>query len=136
MRIVKDYGLNHIRFHSWCPPAAAFRMADRHGVYLEVEMPMWGKDAEPDEARYDFFRREMRAILKEYGNHPSFILYCNGNEITGNFDFIEELTADGRKLDTRHLYSGSTARTRVPSDQYYVSQQTNKGPVKVYEGRP
>ena len=64
MRIVKDYGLNHIRFHSWCPPAAAFRMADRHGVYLEVEMPMWGKDAEPDEARYDFFRREMRAILK------------------------------------------------------------------------
>lgn len=81
-------------------------MADRHGVYLEVEMPMWGKDAEPDEARYDFFRREMRAILKEYGNHPSFILYCNGNEITGNFDFIEELTADGRKLDTRHLYSG------------------------------
>ncbi len=136
MRIVKDYGLNHIRFHSWCPPAAAFRMADRHGVYLEVEMPMWGKDAEPNEARYDFFRREMRAILKEYGNHPSFVLYCNGNEITGNFDFIEELTADGRKLDTRHLYSGSTARTRVPSDQYYVSQQTNKGPVKVYEGRP
>ena len=49
---------------------------------------------------------------------------------------IEALTADGRKLDTRHLYSGSTARTRVPSDQYYVSQQTNKGPVKVYEGRP
>lgn len=136
MLILKDYGLNHMRFHSWCPPAAAFRMADKHGIYFEVEMPMWGKDAEPDEARYDFFRREMRAILREYGNHPSFVLYCNGNEITGNFDFIEELTADGRKLDNRHLYSGSTARTRVPSDQYYVSQQTNKGPVKVYEGRP
>lgn len=136
MRIVKEYGLNHMRFHSWCPPAAAFRMADKYGIYFEVEMPMWGKDAEPDEARYDFFRREMRAILREYGNHPSFVLYCNGNEITGNFDFIEELTADGRRLDDRHLYSGSTARTRVPSDEYYVSQQTNKGPVKVYEGRP
>lgn len=136
MRIVKEYGLNHVRFHSWCPPAAAFRMADKYGVYFEIEMPMWGKDAELDEARYDFFRREMRAILREYGNHPSFVLYCNGNEITGNFDFIEELTSDGRKLDTRHLYSGLTARTRVPSDQYYVSQQTNKGPVKVYEGRP
>jgi len=36
--------------------------------------------------------REQKAILKEYGNHPSFVLYCNGNEITGNFDFIEELT--------------------------------------------
>lgn len=136
LRIVKEYGLNHVRFHSWCPPRAAFEMADRYGIYFEVEMPMWGKDAEPDEARYDFFRREMRAILKEYGNHPSFVLYCNGNEITGNFDYIEELTADGRKLDNRHLFSGSTARTRVPSDEYYVSQQTNKGPVKVYEGLP
>lgn len=136
MVLSKDYGLNHMRFHSWCPPKAAFRMADKHGIYLEVEMPMWGKDAEPDEARYDFFRREQLAILKEYGNHPSFVLYCNGNEITGNFDFIEELTAQGREVDNRHLYSGSTARTRVQSDQYYVSQQTNKGHVKVYEGLP
>lgn len=136
LQIMKDYGMNHMRFHSWCPPAAAFRMADKLGIYFEVEMPMWGRDAEPDEARYNFFRREMRAILKEYGNHPSFVLYCNGNEITGNFDFIEELTASGRELDSRHLFSGSTARTRVKSDQYYVSQQTNKGPVKVYEGLP
>ena len=136
MLILKKYGMNHLRFHSWCPPKAAFRMADKHGIYFEVEMPMWGKDAEVDEKRYDFFRREMRAILKEYGNHPSFVLYCNGNEITGNFDFIEELTADARKMDDRHLFSGSTARTRVKSDQYYVSQQTNKGPVKVYEGLP
>ena len=136
MLLMKDYGLNHMRFHSWCPPRAAFRMADKYGIYFEVEMPMWGKDAELDEARYNFFRREMRAILKEYGNHPSFVLYCNGNEITGNFDFIEELTATGRELDNRHLFSGSTARTRVKSDQYYVSQQTNKGPVKVYEGLP
>ncbi|WP_256009729.1 sugar-binding domain-containing protein [Desertivirga xinjiangensis] len=136
MLILKKYGMNHLRFHSWCPPKAAFRMADKHGIYFEVEMPMWGKDAEVDEDRYNFFRREMRGILKEYGNHPSFVLYCNGNEITGNFDFIEELTSNARDLDNRHLFSGSTARTRVKSDQYYVSQQTNKGPVKVYEGLP
>ena len=136
MKLMKDYGFNHMRFHSWCPPEAAFRMADKYGIYFEVEMPMWGKDAEPDQARYNFFRREMKAILKEYGNHPSFVLYCNGNEITGNFNFIEELTSTGRELDNRHLFSGSTARTRVKSDQYYVSQQTNKGPVKVYEGLP
>ena len=136
MRIVKSYGLNHMRFHSWCPPDAAFRAADRAGVYLEIEMPMWGKDALPDEMRYDFFRREIRAILKEYGNHPSFLLYCNGNEIQGNFDFIEELTSTAEKLDYRHLYSGSTARTRIPSDQYYISQDTPKGAAKVYEGRP
>lgn len=136
MVTMKNYGFNHLRFHSWCPPDAAFRMADKYGIYFEVEMPMWGKDAEPDQARYDFFKREMKAILKAYGNHPSFVLYCNGNEITGNFDFIEALTANGRSLDERHLFCGSTARTRVKSDQFYVSQQTNKGPVKVYEGLP
>lgn len=136
LTILKEYGMNHMRFHSWCPPAAAFRMADKLGVYLEVEMPMWGKDAEPDEARYNFFRREQKAILKEYGNHPSFVLYCNGNEITGNFDFIEELTRNGRESDNRRLFSGSTARTRVKSDQFYVTHQTTKGHMAIYEGRP
>lgn len=136
MGILKEYGLNHMRFHSWCPPDAAFRAADKAGIYFEVEMPMWGKDALQDEARYNFFRREIRAILKQYGNHPSFLLYCNGNEMQGNFDFVEELTATGIAQDSRHLYSGSTARTRVPSDQYYISQETPKGPAKVYEGRP
>ena len=132
----RDYGMNHLRFHSWCPPAAAFRMADKLGVYLEVEMPMWGKDAQPDEKRWNFFRRELRGILKEYGNHPSFILYCNGNEITGDFSFIEELTATARQLDNRRLYSGSTARTRVKSDQFYITHQTTKGHMAIYEGRP
>lgn len=136
MNICREYGLNHMRFHSWCPPDAAFRAADKAGIYFEIEMPMWGKDACEDEARYDFFRREIKAILKNYGNHPSFLLYCNGNEIQGNFDFIEELTASAVAQDSRHLYSGSTARTRVPSDQYYISQETPKGPAKVYEGRP
>lgn len=136
-RILKDYGMNHMRFHSWCPPAAAFRMADKLGVYLQVELPMWGKDGEPGEpARWDFFRREQKAILKEYGNHPSFILYCNGNEISGDFEFIEELTRYGREHDSRHLFSGSTARKRVASDQFYTTHQTTSGGATVYEGRP
>lgn len=136
-RILKDYGMNHMRFHSWCPSAAAFRMADKLGVYLQVELPMWGKDGEPGEpARWDFFRREQKAILKEYGNHPSFILYCNGNEISGDFDFIEELTRYGREHDSRHLFSGSTARKRVASDQFYTTHQTTSGGATVYEGRP
>lgn len=137
LSILKEYGMNHMRFHSWCPPAAAFRMADKLGVYLEVEMPMWGKDGEPgDVPRNNFFRREQQAILKEYGNHPSFLLYCNGNEISGDFDFIEELTRIGRESDSRHLFSGATARKRVASDQFYVSHQTAKGGIAVYDGRP
>jgi len=37
----KDYGLNHMRFHSWCPPEAAFTAADELGFYLQVECGMW-----------------------------------------------------------------------------------------------
>ena len=135
--ILKDYGMNHMRFHSWCPPAACFRMADKMGVYLEVEMPMWGADGKPgDERRNDFFRRELQAILKEYGNHPSFLLYCNGNELEGDFGFLEELTHYGRETDPRRLYSGSTARRHVPSEQFYISHRSDKGGVTIYEGRP
>ncbi len=135
--ILKEHGMNYMRFHSWCPTKAAFRMADKLGIYLEVEMPMWGKDGENNSnPRFDFFRRELRGILREYGNHPSFILYCNGNEIGGDFDFVEELTRTGRESDSRRLFSGSTARKRVQSDQFYVTHQTPKGGATVYDGRP
>jgi len=37
----KAHGLNHIRFHSWCPPQAAFKVADEMGFYYQVECPSW-----------------------------------------------------------------------------------------------
>lgn len=133
---VKAYGLNHIRFHSWCPPEAAFCAADEVGLYLQAELPMWIKDVGSSPARRDFFEKEMRAILQEYGNHPSFLLFCNGNENEGNFAVLEELIQKGQQLDGRHLYSASTARTHTASDQFYVSHVTSKGGITVYEGIP
>lgn len=133
---VKDYGMNHIRFHSWCPPKAAFCAADEVGVYLQAELPMWIKDVGQHPARRDFFEKEMYAMLEEYGNHPSFILMCNGNENEGNFDVLEDLVKKAQKHDARRLYSASTARTHTPSDQYYVSHVTKKGWITVYEGKP
>ena len=133
---VKDYGMNHIRFHSWCPPEAAFHAADEVGIYLQAELPMWIKDVGQYPARRDFFEKEMYAILEEYGNHPSFILMCNGNENEGNFNVLEDLVKKAQKHDNRRLYSASTARTHTPSDQYYVSHVTEKGWITVYEGKP
>ena len=133
---VKDYGMNHIRFHSWCPPEAAFHAADEVGIYLQAELPMWIKDVGQYPARRDFFEKEMYAILEEYGNHPSFILMCNGNENEGNFNVLEDLVKKAQKHDNRRLYSASTARTHTPSDQYYVSHVTEKGWITIYEGKP
>ena len=139
---VKDYGMNHVRFHSWCPPEAAFDAADELGLYLQVELPMWIKDVGRYPARRDFFEKEMYAILDEYGNHPSFILYCNGNENEGDFAVLEDLVKKGQAYDPRHLYSASTARTHVKADQYYASHvaanvgDKNRRWITVYEGKP
>lgn len=133
---VKSYGFNHVRFHSWCPPEAAFDAADAVGLYLQVELPMWIKDVGKYPARRDFFEDEMYAVLDAYGHHPSFLLYCNGNENEGDFSVLEDLIRKGRAHDGRHLYSASTARTHVASDQYYVSHVTDKGWITVYEGQP
>lgn len=142
MSTIRSYGMNHIRFHSWCPPEAAFEAADSLGMYLQVELPMWIKDVGQYPARRDFFEDEMMAILDEYGNHPSFILYCNGNENEGDFAVLEDLIVKGKKHDPRHLYSASTARTHVAADQFYTSHVASKGKgqpskwITVYEGRP
>lgn len=133
---IKSYGMNHVRFHSWCPPEAAFEAADEIGMYLQAELPMWIKDVGQYPARRDFFEKEMYAILDAYGNHPSFVLMCNGNENEGDFAVLEDLVKKAQAHDNRRLYSASTARTHVAADQFYVSHVTQKGWITVYEGKP
>lgn len=133
---VKEYGFNHVRFHSWCPPEAAFDAADELGLYLQVELPMWIKDVGKYPSRRNFFEKEMYALLDEYGNHPSFVLYCNGNENEGDFSVLEDLVIKGQNHDPRHLYSASTARSHVAADQFYTSHVSPKGWITVYEGKP
>lgn len=135
-RTVKNYGMNHVRFHSWCPPEAAFCAADEVGMYIQAELPMWIKDVGQYPSRRDFFEKEMYSILKEYGNHPSFILMCNGNENEGDFSVLEDLILKAQKEDNRRLYSASTARTHVKADEFYVSHVSEKGWITVYEGKP
>ena len=86
IRVCKSHGLNHIRFHSWCPPEAAFVAADELGFYYQVECSTWpnastslGNGLPIDEWLY----REGERVLEEYGNHPSFLLLAMGNEPAG-----------------------------------------------------
>jgi len=86
IRRAKEFGLNHIRFHSWCPPEAAFVAADELGFYFQVECASWangsasvGNGTPLDEWLY----RETDRILRAYGNHPSFTLLAYGNEPAG-----------------------------------------------------
>lgn len=133
--IVKSYGLNHIRFHSWCPPKQAFIAADQTGILLQVELPFWGEATKKSDPLSLFLHDEMANILKAYGNHPSFVMLCMGNELRGNFDVMADLVDFGKATDSRHLYSGSTARKHLDQDQYYVSHVTSAGGITTYGAR-
>jgi hypothetical protein len=139
--LAKSYGLNHFRFHSWCPPDAAFTAADELGIYLQPETPLWidswMKDRSPthpdvfgqDPAVVEFIRAEVDRILETYGNHPSFCMFMLGNELPESSDYAEmqRIVNDARQRDPRRLYAISTARLVTPSDDYSASHASPGG---------
>ena len=103
MRICRAHGLNHLRFHSWCPPEAAFNVADRLGFYFYVECGAWARVG--DGAPIDrFVMEESERIVKEYANHPSFCLFSYGNEPSGDHhkqyltNFVKHWKAKDRRF--------------------------------------
>ena len=100
-----DYGLNHVRFHSWCPPEAAFVAADELGIILQPELPFWGSFDEKDSLLMNFLHKEGENILRWYGHHPSFRMFALGNELWGSIDKMAEFIADFRKIAPDKVYT-------------------------------
>ena len=101
----KEYGINHVRFHSWCPPEAAFVAADKLGIYLQPELPFWGSFDDKDEVLMKFLHQEGENILREYGHHPSFRMMALGNELWGSIDKMKEFVDDFRKIAPDKYYT-------------------------------
>lgn len=106
----KAWGINHVRFHSYCPPEAAFLAADMLGMYLQPEGPSWpnhgvklGRGEYIDTYLYD----EAKRICDEYGNHPSFTFFAFGNEPAGDWvRWCNEHIDLIKQYDPRHIYAG------------------------------
>ncbi|MCH1921374.1 hypothetical protein L9G15_18280 [Shewanella sp. A3A] len=137
LKQAKAYGLNHFRFHSWAPPAAAFEAADEVGFYYQVELPHWSLHVGADKATTDFLRAEGQRIIEEYGNHPSFIMMAMGNELEGDLDTLRSLVNHYKSQDSRHLYASTAFSFQKPSeqwplnaDEFYITQWTEKGWVR------
>jgi Beta-galactosidase/beta-glucuronidase len=106
-RTYQEWGMNHVRFHSLTPPKAAFQAADILGIYLQSECPkagIVGKVAEDDA----FQIAEGHRILRDYGNHPSFILMSMGNELAGEKASISRVFNEVSSADNRRLYTTTT----------------------------
>ncbi len=103
--ICKEYGINHVRFHSWCPPEAAFVAADSIGIYLQPELPFWGAFDKNDSTLMSFLHQEGVNILREYGHHPSFRMMALGNELWGDIDKMKEFVDDFRRIAPDKYYT-------------------------------
>ena len=111
-KTAKEYGLNHIRFHSWCPPENAFLAADICGIYILAENVIWLNDdknvcimAVGDcKQHYEYIPKEAERIVDTYGNHASFCMFSNGNELRGDFKLLENIISQLKAKDKRHIY--------------------------------
>lgn len=132
----REWGLNHLRFHSWCPPEAAFEVADSLGFYLQVELPLWATDLKDDE-RTPYLYAEADRILEEYGNHPSFCMLSLGNELQYDFNLLGALLSHVKEKDPRRLYTTTSFTFErghgdwpEENDDYFITQWTKKGWVR------
>jgi len=128
MTTAKSHGLNHIRFHSWCPPEAAFEAADRLGVYLHVECSSWANsgssigDGKPlDRWLYE----EAEHIIEAYENHPSFCMMAYGNEPAGSnqVGYLNEFVTYFKERDPRRVYTGGAGWPYIESADYFSDSQ-------------
>ena len=111
-RKVKEYGLNHVRFHSYCPPEAAFAAADKMGVYLQPEGPTWpnhGVKLRKGMKIDEYLFEESRRIVDEFGHHPSFLMMAAGNEPAGDWvSYCNEWVERMKAYDSSKIYCGAS----------------------------
>ena len=106
-QVAKQYGINHYRFHSWCPPEACFEAADIEGIYLQPELPVWGNIDIDDTELCDYLLKEGRNLHRAYSNHASFVMFGLGNEMSGE-EGLAMLIQTFKKEDNRHIYSSGS----------------------------
>lgn len=145
--ILKDWGINHVRYHSWCPPMASFEAADELGFYLQPELPnkrsafkapdnadaaeynidyLAVNDSDAKVSLFDYGKREGELILQTFGNSPSFTMFTLGNEL-GRNEGMFELVRHFRSIAPDKLYAqGSNNMHWNPSfaegDDFWVAK--------------
>ena len=124
--ICRAHGLNHMRFHSWCPPQAAFDAADQTGFYLHVECSSWANQSTSigDGKPFDkYLYEESERMIENYGNHPSFCMMVYGNEPKGKnqVQFLTEFVNFWKNKDSRRIYTAGAGWPAIPVNDYLSS---------------
>jgi hypothetical protein len=124
--VCRAHGLNHMRFHSWCPPKAAFDAADQTGFYLQVECSSWCNQSTSigDGKPFDkYLYEESERMIEEYGNHPSFCMMAYGNEPAGDNQgsFLTKFVSFWKNKDSRRIYTSASGWPNLEVNNYLSS---------------
>lgn len=108
----RSYGVNLVRFHSHCPPEAAFIAADQQGMMMQPELSHWDyRHAFETSESYEYYRRELEQTLLVLANHPSFVMLTLGNELAAGklgHERMALLIEDAKSIDSTRLYANSS----------------------------
>lgn len=112
----KKYGFNFARFHTTVPDEEFLSVADELGLLVHAELRL------PDDAYNNldemvFSRKDMvsdefiKDVSDKFFNHPSFAVYCIGNEIKslGSSGRVKEIGEFIKKIDPSRLYLDTCA---------------------------
>lgn len=131
MKAAREHGINHYRFHTCCPPEAAFFAADALGIYLEPELPFWGTVEEELTEGQQYLIDEGFRILDCFGNHPSFFALSLGNELWGSKERLNDILGGYKKHDPRPLYTQGSNNFQfwpciLENDDFFVGVRFSK----------
>ena len=126
-KTIKDHGLNHVRYHSWCPPEAAFKAADLVGIYLQPEGPSWANHGSAlglGRPIDTYIYEETNRMETHYGNYASYVMLAYGNEPTGRqVEYLSAFNEYWKQRDNRRLYTGASVGGSwpiVPNNEFMV----------------
>jgi len=108
MKVYREYGLNHVRFHTWIPPRAAFEAADIVGMYIYCELPQWNYYSLTVQKDIDYFLNDTKRIFKDFLNFASFTMFGLGNELGLYLGFnkqLDDFIIECKKFETGVLYT-------------------------------
>lgn len=122
LKLYHSYGVNAVRFHSWCPPESLFSAADKEGMIIQVELSNWDPYTafESDES-FSYYKKELAAILDSYSNHPSFCMLTLGNELHCDEKGLKRMNA----LIEYAIQRDSTRLYAIASNPFYGDQGTD-----------
>jgi beta-galactosidase len=111
---LKNLNCIFTRVH-WPQDKRVLDYCDRHGIFIQTEVPTWGPDTfkdmkdDPDPEIMQNGLEQLQEMIARDRNHPCIFSWGLCNEINGQnppaYKFAQRMYEEAKKLDPRHLRS-------------------------------